>query len=258
MRHAADAADAPDTGGWLFEVGTLPPERDRPPSERLDPTDVGPASPGPHAGAGEAELPDAATEPEQSADVATESEQNADVATEPDRGPDAEEDLDDEWSLDTVAGAAEQIIRELAPTELARFPVVARRFFTDARLHRRLIRWSLSGAPRTDPLAYQLGGDTAEVVTGLVLTALSCAATGVLGQVGTRHHNGVTRWRRNRWAARKRLPAGPNTALPHLSSVEVPLAGQVIEEAAEDAGLDPDRARRLSILVLAALTRRQH
>ena len=229
MRHAADAADAPDTGGWLFQA----------PIARTEPT--GPGLAHPEFVGFEPSIPE-----------------EVDDEAKDDWGPDADWDLEDQWSPDTVAGAAEQIVKELAPTELARFPVVARRFFTDDGLHRRLIRWSLSGAPRTDPLAYQLGGDNAEVVTGLVLTALSCAATGVLGQVGTRHHNGVTRWRRNRWAARKRLPAGPVTALPHLSSIEVPHAGQVIEEAAEDAGLDPDRARRLSILVLAALTRPQH
>ena len=231
MRHAADSAEASETGGWLFEATT----------ERLE---LGPPASAP-AEPEALEAPDVPYAP----DV-------QDLEDVPDLwGPGADWDLEDQWATDTVAGAAERIIGEMAPTELIRFPVVARRFFTDDGVRRRVVRWSLSGAPRTDPLAYQLGG---EVVTGLVLTALSCAATGVLGQVGTRHHNGVDRWRRNRWAARQRLSAGPVTPLPHLSSVEVPVAGQVIEEAAEDAGFDPDRARRLSILVLAALTRRQH
>jgi hypothetical protein len=237
MRHAADAADAAETGGWLFQAPTARPEPVV--------SEAAPVSEGVEVERHGAD--DASTE----ADRLT----KATSLTRDDWGPDADWDLAGQWSADTVAGAAERIISELAPTELARFPVVARRFFTDGGVRRRVVCWSLSGAPRADPLAYQLGG---EVVTGLVLTALSCAATGVLGQVGTRHHNGVARWRRNRWAARKQLPVGPVTPLPHLSSIEVPLVGQVIEEAAEDAGLDPDRARRLSILVLAALTRREH
>jgi hypothetical protein len=43
-----------------------------------------------------------------------------------------------------------------------------------------------------------------------------------------------------------------------LNSIEVAAVGQVVEEAAEDAGFEPDRARRLSILVLSALSRAQH
>ncbi|MFG1928433.1 hypothetical protein [Cryptosporangium sp. NPDC048952] len=158
----------------------------------------------------------------------------------------------------TVAGAAEMIVQELAPAEMPRFPVVVQRFFDDEILQRRVIRWALSGARRDDPVALQLGGPKAELVTVLSLAMLTCAATGVLGHVGTRHHGGVTRWRRNRGAARRRLPEGPATNLPHLSSLGTATVGQIVEEAAEDAGFTPDRARRLSILILSALTRPVH
>ncbi|SHN47561.1 hypothetical protein [Cryptosporangium aurantiacum] len=158
----------------------------------------------------------------------------------------------------TVAGAANRIVEELAPAELARFPIVARRFFTDEMLRRRVIRWSLSGAKRDDPLALQLGGDNAELVTPLTLAMLTCAATGVLGHVGTRHHNGVVRWRRNRKAASRRPIHGPATTLPHLSSLGAATVGHIVDEAAEEAGLTADRARRLSILIVSALTAPLH
>ncbi|GAA0231661.1 hypothetical protein [Cryptosporangium japonicum] len=158
----------------------------------------------------------------------------------------------------TVGGATELIVQELAPAEMTRFPIVVQRFFDDEILRRRVIRWALSGAKRDDPLALQLGGPNAELVTVLSLAMLTCAATGVLGHVGTRHHGGVARWRRNRGAARRRLTHGPATALPHLSSLGTATVGQIVEEAAEDAGFTPDRARRLSILILSALTRPVH
>lgn len=169
----------------------------------------------------------------------------------------AEERWDD-LSPHTVGGAVELIVQELAPTEMTRFPVVVQRFFADEILQRRVIRWALSGAKPDDPLALQLGGSKAELVTVLSLAMLTCAATGVLGRVGTRHHSGVVRWKRNRGAARRRLIHGPATALPHLSSLGTATVGQIVEEAAEDAGFTPDRARRLSILILSALTRPVH
>ncbi|WP_035858528.1 hypothetical protein [Cryptosporangium arvum] len=189
-----------------------------------------------------------------------------DVETDDERFPDVPADepaepVEPRWEdlgPHTVGGATELIVQELAPAEMTRFPIVVQRFFEDEVLRRRVIRWALSGARRDDPLALQLGGPKSELVTVLSLAMLTCAATGVLGHVGTRHHGGVARWRRNRGAARRRLIHGPATALPHLSSLGTATVGQIVEEAAEDAGFTPDRARRLSILILSALTRPLH
>ncbi|GAA3398720.1 hypothetical protein [Cryptosporangium minutisporangium] len=178
----------------------------------------------------------------------------SDDATADDEVPEPDEPELRELGPNTVGGAAERIVRELAPSEMTRFPVIMQRFFADEILQRRIVRWALSGARRDDPLALQLGGEKAELVTPLALSMLTCAATGVLGHVGTRHHNGVVRWRRNRRAASKRLSHGAATTLPHLGSIGTATVGQIVEEAAEEAGFTPDRARRLSILILSALT----
>jgi hypothetical protein len=150
-------------------------------------------------------------------------------------------------TAETIGQAAERILGELAPAELAVFPDICHDFFTRPAVHRQISRAVLRGRGRTAPTATGSGAD--QLIAEVLLVVLEKIAKDVLipaaGKVG--------HWWRNR-SRRHRKAVTAATPVPKMTAIEAAQAGTIIKEIAVDAGLPEETAQLLANRLTAALS----
>ncbi len=147
----------------------------------------------------------------------------------------------------TISDVAERILTELAPAELATFPVICEDFFTRKVVHRQITRAVLRGRRATAPAA--AGSAASQLLAEVLLVVLEKLAKDVLVPAAGR----AIKWWRRRGRPRSK-PVGAATPVPQFPAVTAARVGSAAKDIAIGAGLSEEMAQLLANKLAAELT----